>query len=418
MRLDDYTPYAGPDVVEQIRLMARHLRGARVLHISSTRLGGGVAELLSRLVPLTNEVGLEAEWTVIEAPDAFFDVTKAIHNALHGAAASTSPEMFRLYRRVMTENAVRVRHDADFIIVHDPQPLGLVEFRSETRSRWIWRCHIDVSQADQRVWALIKPYIDRYDAAIFHIPQFVRPDLFIRQYIMPPFIDPLSDKNRELTGDQVAGVLKRLGIPTDKPLIVQVSRFDRLKDPLGALQAFSMVKRSIDAAFVYVGNFAPDDPEGRVVSEEVLARARQVPDAAIVVNPSDNDITVNALQRAATVVLQKSIREGFGLVVTEAMWKGKPVVGGDTGGIAFQVIDGVTGFLVQTVDGAAYRLRQLLSSPPLAQLMGQEAQKRVKSTFLLPHYLRNWLCVLLAFRHPGRGLSVLPNSVAQVEQRD
>jgi trehalose synthase len=406
-RLDEYAPFVGADVIEQIRLMARHLEGARVQHINSTKLGGGVAEILSRLVPLMNEIGLETDWTVLEGPETFFGVTKAFHNALHGFPAEITPEMLELYREVIAENSSKVESDADFVIVHDPQPLGLVDFRTNRKAHWIWRCHIDVSQADLLVWTFLKPFIERYDVAVFHIPQFVRRDLIIPQYIITPVIDPLSGKNRDLPAETIDEVLQRHQIPSDRPFILQVSRFDRLKDPFGALRAYQRVKRSIDVGFVFMGNFAPDDPEGRQVAREVVEEAESLPDATVIVNAQDNDITVNALQRSATVVLQKSFREGFGLVVTEAMWKSRPVVGGDTGGIAFQVIDGVTGFLVQTEDGAVYQLRQLLSNPPLAASLGAEAHRRVQSTFLLPHYLRNWLSVLLNFRYPGRGVTVL-----------
>lgn len=407
IRLQDYAPYVGDEVIRQCRLLARRLGGARIQHISSTRTGGGVAEILSRLVPLMDDVGLDVDWTVIDGSDEFFEVTKTFHNALHGAPASISPDMFKIYRRTTSENLSKVRGDVDFIIVHDPQPLGLVEVRNGHPAHWIWRCHIDVAQADQRVWAFLKPYIDRFDAAIFHIPQFLRQDLIVPQYIISPFIDPYSDKNRELSQDVIQGVLERFGIPQDKPFVLQASRFDRLKDPLGSLRAYQTVRRTVDINFVFVGNFAPDDPEGAEVSGELVQAAKSVPGTYVIVNPDDNDITVNALQRAAAVVLQKSIREGFGLSVTEAMWKAKPVIGGDTGGIAYQIIDGVNGFLVRTVEGAAYRLRQVLSNPPLAQLTGQEANRRVRTTFLPPYYLRSWLCVLLSFVHASRGVTVL-----------
>ena len=406
-RLEDYIPFVGEEIVEQIVLMASHLQGAKVQHINSSHFGGGVAEILNHLVPLMNDVGLETKWTVIEGPEVFFDLTKNIHMALHGASAEIDPEMSRVYRKVMLENAAKIQIDADFVIIHDPQPLGLVRFRSDDKAQWIWRCHIDVSQADRQVWGFLKPFIDRFDAALFHIPQFLRTDLSVPQYIVPPFIEPLSDKNRELVPEVVERVLERYQIPKDRPFILQASRFDRLKDPIGALEAYAAVRRSLDVGFVMVGNFAPDDPEGKVVLEEVVEVARRIPDAIIIPNPEDNDVTVNALQRAASVVLQKSVREGFGLSVTEAMWKAKPVVGGDTGGIAFQVIDGVNGFLVQTVEGATYRLRQLLSNPPLAQLIGQEAHRRVRTAFLPPYALRNWLCVLSSVRNPDRGVSVL-----------
>jgi trehalose synthase len=410
--LEEYIPFVGEEVVEEVLLLARHLQGARIKHINSTFQGGGVAELLNCLVPLMNEVGLEAEWQVMEAPDEFFGVTKRFHNALHGVPEEITPEMLDIYNKVSLENANKLSLDADFVVVHDPQPLGLAMFRDTERAKWIWRCHIDVAQADLRAWAFLTPFIDRFDAAVFHIPQFLRPDLLIPQYTIPPFIDPLSGKNRDLQDAEIQGILERHHISREQPFILQVSRYDRLKDPVGALRAYQMVKRSTDVGFVFLGNFAPDDPEGREVSEEVLEAAYRSRDTTIIVNAEENDLTVNALQRAAKVVLQKSIREGFGLVVTEAMWKAKPVVGGDTGGIAFQISDGVNGFLVQTVEGAAYRLNHLLSNPLLAQTMGQEARRRVNGAFLPPHCLRNWLSMLLWVRNSGTGTSILSGSMS------
>ncbi len=409
LRLEDYVPYVGEEVVAQIRQLARQLDGARVVHVNSTKQGGGVAELLSRLVPLMNDAGLNAEWLTIDGPEVFFEGTKTLHNALHGVPVGRlDPELPQVYHKVIVENAASLNLNADFVIIHDPQPLGLVIYRPSEHSTWIWRCHIDVANADMHAWSFVKPYIDAFDACVLHVPQYVRGDLLLPQYIMPPFIDPLSDKSCDLSQEVIDGVLERHGISRERPFILQVSRFDRLKDPLGAFNAYEMVKRTIDVGFVFVGNFAPDDPEAKEVLQEVLEAAEKIPDTIVIVNPEDNDTTVNALQSSADVVIQKSLREGFGLVVTEAMWKSRPVVAGDTGGIAFQIVDGASGFLVQTVEGAAFRLRQLLSNPPLAEAMGAEAHQRVRGTFLPPHYLRNWLCVLLAARDHGSGITSLP----------
>jgi trehalose synthase len=355
-----------------------------------------------------NDIGLDAEWLTIEGPEVFFEGTKTIHNALHGVSVGEiAPETFEVYNKVILENASRLNLAADFVIIHDPQPLGLVSLRGSERSNWIWRCHIDVADADVRAWAFLKPFIDAFDACVLHVPQYVRSDLLIPQYIMPPFIDPLADKSRDLPDDVIAAVLLKHKISDERPFILQVSRFDRLKDPLGSLRAYEMVKRSIDVGFVFCGNFAPDDPEAVGVLHELQEAAAKIPDTIVIVNPDDNDITVNALQSSAAVVIHKALREGFGLVVTEAMWKSRPVVGGDTGGIAFQIVDGVSGFLVHTVEGAAHRLRHLLSTPPMARAIGEEARLRVQSTFLPPHYLRNWLGVLLGVREPGGGVTML-----------
>ena len=405
--LEDYIPLVGKTTIEEIKFLAQQLKGTRIQHINSTRTGGGVAEILNQLVPLMNEIGLDTKWTVIEGTEEFFDITKSFHFALHGARTRITQKMFQIYKKMQVANQEKIDKDADFVIIHDPQPLGLSQFRQNQKSKWVWCCHIDISEADTRVWRFLSPFVDLVDSAIFHIPQFTKQDLDIPQYVMPPFIDPFSDKNRELTQAEIHKFLKKYSIPVDERFILQVSRFDRLKDPLGALRAFKIVQKSFKVPFVYMGNFAPDDPPGKRVYEEFIQEAQGIPGVKVIVNPDPNDLVVNAFQRGAYVVLQKSIREGFGLVVTEAMWKKRPVIGGNTGGIRYQIVDEATGFLVNTVEGAAFWIRWLLSNPKLATLLGKQAYNRVRANFLPPHYLRNLLCVLLAVKHPGRGIDYL-----------
>ncbi|MBI4482305.1 MAG: glycosyltransferase [Acidobacteria bacterium] len=400
--LGDYVEWLGQGEIREIERLAGFLGPLRVQHINSTAEGGGVAEILHRLIPLKKEVGLHPQWTVIEGEQAFFDATKAFHNALHGRRTEISREAFHVFRETGKKNLNKVQRDADVVVIHDPQPLPLVEARDQTRARWVWRCHIDLSEADPRVWGFLRGFVERFDAAIFHLPEYTQ-HVGIDQYLLMPAIDPLSEKNRDLPSGEVQKVLERFSVDPERPILLQVSRFDYLKDPLGVLEAYRKVKRWADCQLVLAGGGASDDPEGERVYREVLSRVDDA-DVHVLQLPPDSHREINALQRAATIVIQKSIKEGFGLVVTEAMWKGKPVIGGNVGGIRRQVLHGVTGFLVNTVEGAAFRIRQLLSDPVLRQRMGEQARELVRSRFLLPHYLRNWLLVLLALRNPGRGV--------------
>jgi trehalose synthase len=407
VQLDDYAPMVGAEELDEIYALAHCLGAASIQHVNSTATGGGVAEILSRLVPLMNDVGLNARWTVMEGTPEFYDITKTFHNALHGAAVSVTPEMFEIFTQVGKQNLHKVDQQMDFIIVHDPQPIELVAAKRDGPAKWIWRCHIDLSEADARVWGFLRTYVERFDAAVFHLPEYAK-ELFTDQFIIPPAIDPLSDKNRELSPTEIERVLQRFGIDPEKPMILQVSRFDYLKDPLGVIEAYKLVKCSHGCQLVLAGGSATDDPEGARVLAEVRERAEGMRDIHILDLPPTSHVEINALQRAATVVVQKSVKEGFGLVVTEALWKGKPVVGGAVGGIRRQIIHGTTGFLVHTVEGAAFRIRQLLSHPELAAQMGQAAREYVRTNFLLTQYLKNWLLLLLAVKEPWHGLKHWP----------
>jgi trehalose synthase len=395
--LDDYAPIVGADAIREIRTLASYLKGASVQHVNSTAVGGGVAELLGFLVPLMRDAGLDAHWDVITRTPAFFQMTKAIHNNLHGASEELTPEAIRTFWDVTQANVGVLRRDVDFECIHDPQPLGLVKERGG-KARWLWRCHVDLSDADPTTWSFLRRLVESYDAAVFHLPDYAR-ELSIPQNVSPPAIDPLNEKNRELEPSVVAGILERHHIDPGRPIVLQVSRFDRLKDPVGVIRAYRLAARSHPFQLVLAGGGAADDPETGKVLAEVREAADGDPDVHVLELPPTASLEVNALQRAATIVVQKSLAEGFGLVVTEAMWKAKPVVGGAVGGIRRQILQGSTGFLVYGVEGAAYRIRQLLGDPELARRLGENARRYVVENFLPTSYLKRWLLMLLSLRY-------------------
>ncbi|TKJ39052.1 glycosyl transferase family 1 [candidate division LCP-89 bacterium B3_LCP] len=405
--LDRYVTIIGKPEIDEIKSLGKYLKGRRVHHINSTKSGGGVAEILQRLVPLMESLGIKATWDAIEGNAEFFDVTKMIHNAMHGQEVDFSPEQMEILEQTNRQNEKLLDEPADITIIHDPQPLPLVTFRREKkRPIWLWRCHIDLSEADYRVWGALRHYVEQFDGSLFHLPEYSK-GLGIPQYILPPAIDPLSEKNMELTLEEVQTTVDNFGIDPEKPYIIQVSRFDRLKDPVGVIEAFRMVQEWHDVQLVLAGGSASDDPEGVKVLQEVREAADNDPDIHILDLPPTSHIEINALQRGARIIIQKSLREGFGLVVTEAMWKGKPVIGGAVGGIKTQVIHNVTGFLASTIEGTAYRIRQLLANPGLSDRLGHAAKEYIRSNFLLPSYLKNWLLLLLQQEHMGERITFL-----------
>lgn len=393
-RLEDYREVTPPGSVDLLYHMSEKVKGKSLLNINSTRSGGGVAEILNRLVPMLNELEIKVGWEIMQGSEGFFKVTKAFHNALQGRDPGISDRMYQLYIEENRENAKRLTFDADVILVHDPQPAALIDY-GDRAGKWVWRCHIDISQPARRVWRFLKNYVLKYDAAIFSLPTFAQ-KLPIPKFLIYPSIDPLSDKNRELSRREVNKILDRLGIPRDKPILLQVSRFDRFKDPVGVIQAYRIVKKYNDCRLILVGGGAADDPEGDVVLQEVREAAGQDPDIHVLLLPPDSNIEVNALQRAATVVLQKSLREGFGLTVAEAMWKGKPVVGGFAGGITVQIMYYHTGYTVSSVEGAAFRIRHLLNNPEIGRKMGNDAKEYVRRNFLITRHLADYLTLMAA----------------------
>ena len=388
----------GVDVVEQLYQLAHWVRGAKVVHINSTKEGGGVAEILENLVPLMRELGIDATWEVITGTSLFFQATKAMHNALHGRQVVITETMLEEYRKVNEENADRLHdllNDADIVFIHDPQPLALIEHFPERSGRWVWRCHIDISRPVRAVWRFLKNYVVKYDASIFHLSSFAQ-RLPHPMFLIPPSINPLDEKNMELEVREIEEVYRNFNIDLERPVILQVSRFDRLKDPIGVIEAYRMVKKYFPSLqLVLAGGGASDDPEGVAVLEEVKLAAKGDDDIHILFLPPKSDRVINALQRGATIVLQKSLREGFGLTVTEAMWKRKPVIGGDTGGIRLQVVNHHTGFLVNSPEGAALRIRYFLNNPEKITEMGEKAHKFVLENFLITRHLRDYLVVMI-----------------------
>jgi len=403
--LDRYAAIVGRDVVDELAALAGCLRGVRVRNINTTAVGGGVAEILHQMIPLCRELGIDAVWDVMKGGESFFRVTKAFHNALHGQPGGLTEEMKAIYRETTEMNLESLALDGDVVFVHDPQPAGLVQGRRDGQ-RWLWRCHIDLSSPNPAFWDFLAPIVSRYDGSVFSAPQFAR-QLPIPQFLVAPSIDPLSDKNRELPREKVLEVLERHGIDPKRPVVTQVSRFDRLKDPLGVLEAWRLVRKSQDCQLVLAGGSADDDPEGAQVLAEVRERAGNDPDVHLLLLPPDAHLEINALQRGSTVILQKSLREGFALTVSEALWKGRPVVGSAVGGIPLQIEHGVTGLLVRSVEGAAGAIKRLLSNPDYARELARRGREHVRCNFLLTRHLKDYLCAFLAIRLGGSGVTYL-----------
>jgi len=394
--LDEYAALLGEGEIEVLRALAKPLRGRRVEMINSTAVGGGVAEILTRLLPLADELELDIRWDVMTGGEDFFEVTKSFHNALHGAPYHATARDFEIYLAYNERNISRLPLDSEFVVIHDPQPAALIEARQRNHNYWAWRCHIDLSHPNQAVWDFLAPFVAKYDGSMFSSPEFAR-QLPIPQYLFYPAIDPLSDKNRELSADFIDGVLERYKIDPQRPILTQISRFDRLKDPVGVIRAYRIVKRYFDCQLVLAGGGAPDDPEGAIVLKEVLREAESDSDIKVLDLPPFAPLEVNALQRASTIVIQKSLREGFGLTVSEALWKKKPVVASAVGGIPSQVIHKQTGLLAHSVEGAAYQIRFLLSHPDIAAKLGEAGHQHVKENFLITQKLKRYLTMFLAF---------------------
>jgi trehalose synthase len=391
-RLNDYRELVPKGTIDFLNRLAERVKGRKILHINSTKLGGGVAEMLCSDVLLLQDIGIDAEWQIISGTEEFFNVTKSFHNALQGHDQHLTQKMLQTYLEVNRENAKRLSIDAHYVVIHDPQPAALIESRP-AQGKWVWRCHIDISRPQWKVWSFLKQFVVNYDAAVFSLPRFAQ-RLPIAQFLIYPSIDPLSDKNRDLSPQEQAQILSRLNVPTDKPMLLQVSRFDRFKDPLGVIQTYQLVKKHHDVQLVLAGGEATDDPEGKTVLSEVREAARDDPDIHILLLPPDANLEINALQRTATIVLQKSLREGFGLTVAEAMWKGKPVIGSSTGGITVQLLYGVTGFTVNSVEGAAFRIHHLLDNPEVMTKIGEDGREYVRQNFLITRNLGDWLALM------------------------
>ena len=389
--IEDYAPLIGAEAVERIVLKAQRLRGLRAVNISSTFYGGGVAELLSSTTLLARSVDIRADWRLIQGSPDFFSVTKKFHNALQGAEINFTELKKEIYEEVVLQNSVRMDLDCDFVIVHDPQPLPLIT-HYRRNCPWVWRCHIDLSNPNPEVWDYLKQYVEQYDAIIFSLPEYSR-ELTPPQVFIMPAIDPFSVKNAELSEREITDRLKHYAIPDDLPIVAQISRYDRWKDPEGVIEAFKIARQEVPATLVLLGNVATDDPEGQEVFESVLKHKEE----RIHILTVEDSALVNALQRRAAVVLQKSLREGFGLTVTEAMWKGTPVIGGRCGGIKHQIEDGVNGFLVSSIKEAAEAIVRVLKDPSIRNTLGKAGRESVQKRFLMSRELEQHLDLASAF---------------------
>jgi len=394
-RIADYEPIVGAETINELKLLAHKLEGRVIQNINSTSVGGGVAEILGRMVPLLQDLGVDSRWDVVRGGEKYFQITKKFHNALHGREVEIAREDYEIFLETTRQNIEQMEFYGDIVFIHDPQPVALVEKRKYLKNRWVWRCHIDFTDPDPEIWNFIKSFVEQYDASVFSAPSFAQP-LPIRQFLISPSIDPLSNKNRELSEEEINSVLEKLNISTDKPIITQISRFDYLKDPFGVIEAFRLVKKYVDCRLILAGGGAVDDPEGNKVFQEVLEKAENDPDILVLLLPPASDLEINALQRASTVILQKSLREGFGLTVAEALWKAKPVVASAVGGIPLQITHKYSGLLSHTVQGTAYWIRQLLHSPDYARRLGENGKAHIKQNFLLTRHLRDYLLLFLS----------------------
>ncbi len=402
-KLDDYEPIIGKPEIDELRFLARHLRNKTVKMVNSTAVGGGVAEILNRLVPLMNELEVPTRWEVITGGNDFFEVTKGFHNALHGGEYVVTKDILDIFMMYNEQNRQRMQFPEDLFIIHDPQPVGLIKSKGD-RGKWIWRCHIDLSNPHPDVWGFLRPMVEQYDATIWSSPSFTR-QLKVPQYLFYPCIDPLSEKNKPIDETTVQKVCDDFGIDRSRPILTQISRFDRLKDPVGVIQAYKLAKKYVDCQLVLAGGGATDDPEGAVVLQEVMNEAGDDPDIIILNLPPWSALEINALQLASTIVIQKSLKEGFGLTVTEALWKGKPVIAGAVGGIPTQVIHKLTGVLVHSVEGCAYQIRYLLTHPEFAGQLGKNGREHVKENFLMTTNVKRWLLlfqIMLGLTQPKK----------------
>jgi trehalose synthase len=392
--LDDYRDYAPKGTVEFLYRLSDQVAGRSFLHISAGRYGGGMAEILRRLVPMLNTLGIHARWEVLAGDQEFFQVTRRLANSLQGQDDHLTEQMQEVYLKINERTAQTLNLEADLVMIHDPPPAALIEHRKG--GKWFWRCYLDIAKPRQQSWSFLRRFIAGYDAAIFSLPGFAH-RLPIPQFLISPSIDPLSEKNRNMSRQEINQVLHRLGIPRDKPILLQLARFEWFKDPMGAIKAYQLVKKHHNCRLIVAGSGVMHDPEGEAVLAAVQEAVGGDPDIHVLQLPPEADIEINALQRAATIIFQKSIKEGFSLAVTEAMWKGKPVIGSTAGGLAAQIVDGVTGYTVHSVEGVAFRARHLLNNPSHIQRMGGAGREHVRRNFLVTRHLSDYLTLMRLF---------------------
>jgi len=399
IRIEEYAAIVGEATIQELFLLAEHLKGKVVQNINSTAVGGGVAEILTRMIPLLKQLGIDARWDVIKGNEKFFAITKKFHNGLHGVPVEIADEEYETFLEVNRENAEQMNF-GDVVFVHDPQPIGLIEKRKELGRNWIWRCHIDFSKPDPKIWKFLEQYVLQYDSAVFSAPSFAR-KLPIPQVLISPSIDPLSEKNKEIPEETINAVFERFGIDRSRPVITQISRFDYLKDPLGVIKAYKIAKKRVDMQLVLAGGGATDDPEGPVIMQQVKEEADKDKDIFALFLPPSSDLEINALQRGSTVVLQKSLKEGFGLTVSEALWKGKPTIAGAVGGIPLQIAHKYSGILTHSIDGTAYWIKQLVNEPEFARKLGANGREHIKNNFLITRHIKDYLLLFISLFHQG-----------------
>jgi trehalose synthase len=395
VHINDYIEIVGNEIIESLYIIAEKLKGFKIQNINSTAVGGGVAEILSRMIPLLKQLNVESKWDVIKGDEKFFAITKSFHNALHGVKEDFTQEDFEYFIEVNKRNSEDIFFDSDLIFVHDPQPVCLIEKKKEIGKKWAWRCHIDFTNPQKGVMNFLEKYIEQYDCSVFSAPAFAR-KLKIPQVLIAPSIDPLSEKNRELPEEIINKITDKFNLDRKRPIVSQISRFDYLKDPIGVIEVYKKVKKYIDCQLVLAGGGAVDDPEGIKVLNEVKKASIGDEDIHVIFLPPSSDIEINALQRASTVILQKSLKEGFGLTVAEALWKGKPVIAGAVGGIPLQIKHQYSGILTYTIDGTAFYLKQLLSEPTFAKELGFNGKNHIKENFLITRHIRDYMLLFLS----------------------
>lgn len=399
IRIEDYIPIVGEATVEELGLLAARLQGKAIQNINSTAVGGGVAEILSRMIPLLNQLEVNATWDVIKGDEKFFAVTKKFHNGLHGVPVEVKADEYEHFLEVNRYNAAQILF-GDVVYIHDPQPIALVEKRAALAKNWVWRCHIDFSRPDPMIWEFLRQFIVRYDAAVFSAPAFSQ-KLPIPQVLIAPSIDPLSDKNKELDEATIDSMFTRFGIDRSRPVVTQISRFDYLKDPVGVIKAYKLAKEHVDMQLVLAGGGATDDPEGPIIMEQVRQEAEKDKDIFVLFLPPASDIEINALQRGSTVILQKSLKEGFGLTVSEALWKGKPTIAGAVGGIPLQIAHKYSGILTRSIEGTAQWIKQLIGAPDYARQLGINGREHIRNNFLITRHIKDYLLLFLSLFDEG-----------------
>lgn len=394
-KLNKYVPIVGQETIDGLFLLAEKLKGKSILHVNSTAVGGGVAEILTRMIPLLKQLNVDTKWEVIKGNERFFKITKDFHNALHGVPVNLTDDDFEFFVSVNRDNMKDFDFNHDIFLIHDPQPVVLIEKKKEIDKHWAWRCHIDFTEPQDVVMNFLNTYINQYEAAVFSAPAFAR-KFDVPQFLIAPSIDPLADKNKELPEEKIRKIVEGYGIDMSRKIVTQISRFDYLKDPLGVIEAYKEVKKYVDCQLVLAGGGATDDPEGMEVLAKVKAASEKDKDIFVLFLPPSSDIEINALQRASTVVMQKSLKEGFGLTVAEALWKGKPVIAGAVGGIPLQIKHQYSGILSYSIEGTAFYLKQLLSEPDYAKALGVNGRSHIKDNFLITRHLRDYLMLFIS----------------------